>query len=362
MRITSQLFTYKDLKEGIDLGRDDHGIAMSKCRLPLQKAFANNPNLIDDSFPFAYIGRVDEIAGGIAMWFPVKLKVGDEQISATSGSTLEVYEDYRKYGLGVDIMMYPILTPGFNFLLYAGVSKQALKIYKKMNFTIFEYPRVMRICKSRSIIEKFGLHGFLLKSCSYISDLLIHTWYHIVKMFSKSYNQYRIQKLSAVPSWVNDIVLNDGHKYMEVHDQKWLQWNMDYNLHAEKDDIQSFYGVYKNDNPIAFFVTKERFRDIAGGELKNVIIGSIMEWGIEKNQDITEMDLYKMAITTFNKKVDIVEFATDNYKVVKSMKKYGFIQHGFSHIIFKDLSCKYKDAKDMSKWRIRFGYADVLLT
>ena len=362
MIISSQIYTYKDLKEGIDLGKDDYGIAASKCRFPLQQAFSNNPYLDDDSVPFAYIGRVDGNAGGIAMWFPIKLKVGDYIINATSGSTLEVYEEYRKYGIGADIMMYPLLTPGFNFLLYAGVSKQALKIYKKMKFTIFEYPRVMRVCKSRSIVEKYGLHGPLLTISSFICDSIIHIWYGLASLFSKSYRQYKVQKLSVVPEWVNDMVLNDGHDYMEVHDQRWFQWNIDFNLHAEKDDKQSFYGVYKGETPIAFFVTKERFRDIAGGELKNVIIGSVMEWGIGKDQDISEADLYKIAINTFNKKVDIMEFATDDKSVVKAMRKHGFIQHGFSHIIFKDLSHKYKDAEDISKWRIRFGYADVLLT
>ena len=69
-----------------------------------------------------------------------------------------------------------------------------------------------------------------------------------------------------------------------------------------------------------------------------------------------------MALRTFNKKVDIIEFATVDKMVAKSMKKYGFIQHGFSHIIIKDLLHKYKDSEDISQWRIRFGYADVFLT
>ena len=69
-----------------------------------------------------------------------------------------------------------------------------------------------------------------------------------------------------------------------------------------------------------------------------------------------------MAQTTFSREVDIVEAATANPATVEKMKVCGFISHGYAHIAFKDKKKKYKDASDINLWRVRYGYADVLLT
>jgi hypothetical protein len=87
-----------------------------------------------------------------------------------------------------------------------------------------------------------------------------------------------------------------------------------------------------------------------------------MEWGISKESSLTEADLYTMAIKTFSKSVDIIEFATDDINTLRIMKRRGFLPHGYAHIAIKDLKKKYKDSEDMNLWRIRFGYTDVFLT
>ena len=77
---------------------------------------------------------------------------------------------------------------------------------------------------------------------------------------------------------IGGMVLNDGHKYMEVHDHKWLQWCLDNSFKGGKQDIQSFYVIKKEDEHMGFVMTKERFRVETQG-MKNVKIGSIVEWG-----------------------------------------------------------------------------------
>ena len=361
MEISSRVYNYSDLKKGIVCNHDDFGI-FSKCTPSMRETLLNNPNLIDDSHPFMYLSTVDDVAGGIAMWFPTKLKAGNDIGNAEAGTTLEVYEEYRKLAIGADITVYPITSGSFNFLIYAGISEMALKLYKKLKFQIFEYPRAMRLLNSRPIIESIGLHGLLLKLSSFIINIGLKIYNTVIDLFCPSYKSFRIEKLTSVPQWVDDIVLNDGHKYMEVHDYRWLQWNLDYNFYHKKGDLQSFYAVKQGDKPVAFFMTKERFRALAGGKLKNIITGSIMEWGISKESSLTEADLYTMAIKTFSKSVDIIEFATDDINTLRIMKRRGFLPHGYAHIAIKDLKKKYKDSEDMNLWRIRFGYTDVFLT
>ena len=149
---------------------------------------------------------------------------------------------------------------------------------------------------------------------------------------------------------------------MEAHDHKWLQWNLDCNFRGLPRDIQSFYIIKKGNEPIGFFMTKERFREKAGGALKNVHIGSIVEWGSKDEKKLGESEIYKMALTTFSADVDIIEAATADNDTVKKMKMCGFIPHGFAHIGLKDKKKAYKDASDINLWRVRYGYADVILT
>ena len=69
-----------------------------------------------------------------------------------------------------------------------------------------------------------------------------------------------MKKEKKIPSWVNDITLKDGHKNMEIHDEKWLQWCLDYKFTNEPQDKQEFYSVYdKNGESKGFFMTKTRF-------------------------------------------------------------------------------------------------------
>ncbi len=361
MEIETQLVTYKELKEGFKIKNDNHQMSQL-CGSALQRTFLANPFLIDYNKTFMYISRVNQVAAGIAMWYPTKVKAGDEIVDAEGSSTLEVYEEYRKLAIGADIVMYPIVSNQHHFLIYAGISEQALKIYKKLKFSIFEYPRSMQIRNLRSLFESKGIKGALLKVMTAVGNVILRGYYSIANSIASSYKQYQVKQLKTVPKWVNEIVLNDGHKYMELHDQTWLQWNLENNLHNEKDDKQSFYAVYEQEKPVAFFMTKERFRDIAGGELRDIVIGSIMEWGVAAGCSIGESDLYVMASKTFSKKTDIVEFATTDGITLKKMKRMGFIPHGNAHIAVKDLTYGYKDYKDINNWRIRFGYADVLLT
>mgnify|MGYP007025061347 CR=1 FL=1 len=58
----------------------------------------------------------------------------------------------------------------------------------------------------------------------------------------------------------------------------------------------------------------------------------------------------------------MIEFASDNPETVKKMKKKGFIPFGLAHVVFKDKKKKYPEAKKPENWRLRLGYADVILT
>lgn len=362
MEITNTIITYSDninIQKTFD---DRYGIAsyLNKSRI---NTFLNNPNLKDYSKCVMYLSVVDNIAVGRIMYFPIEFKNNETISEALSGSALEVHHDYRHLAVGADIMVYPLLNKENKFIIYSGISEQALPMYKKLKYMILEFPRMMLIRNSRCMLESFGLKGRLLKLLSTIVNFPLRFATKIGCLSSKNKsNKFTVEKVNNIPDWVDEVTLNDGHKYAEVHDKKWFQWNLDYNFRRLQEDIQSFYIIKNGDEPIGFFMLKERFRELAGGKLKNVTIGSIVEWGTKDEKILNETDINTIALTKFSKNIDIIEFASTDCKTIKSMKKYGFLHHGFAHIVFKDLTKQCKDATDISLWRIRYGYADVILT
>lgn len=362
VNIINKIVTYKELLNYIPQN-DVLGIAsyMSETR---KKTFMNNPNLKDIEDCALYLSVVDDVPAGRLMLFSTRIKLDDTITSAESGSALEVHEEYRKYALGADLMMYWALKDEYDFIIASGISDMALPVYKKLKFHVFEFPRMMMLRNVRCILESKQLKGTFLKITTMLGNVVLKMFNMHGAIKSKLLaKKFEVKKETIVPEWVDDIVVNDGHKYMEVHNQQWLQWNLDYNFRGLEQDKQSFYSVWSEDKPVGFFMTKERHREFAGGSLKDVTIGSIVEWGTQNARIINEAELTTLALRTFSDSVDIVEMATADPVVLTKLKKLGFIKHGYAHIAIRDKKHRMpKDFGNPTFWRIRYGYADVILT
>ena len=362
MKIEFKAISYQDVKNGVEFKRDDYALAayLSKTRI---NTFFANPNLADLTECLMSLELVDDVICGRSMLYPTKIKIDETISKCQSSSTLDVPEQFRSLGLGANLFYYLSRLTPYDYVICSGISDLALPLYKAMKYHILAFPRAMYINNARSILEHLGFKGFLLRVVSGTANTLLRLRTKILTNKSlKFQSKYKIVKDTVIPEWVDDMVLNDGHKYMECHDRTWMQWNLDYNFKGDKEDIQSFYSIYSEEHPVGFFMTKERFRKDAGGKLKNIILGAIVEWGRAKDSCISELDIYKIAFSTFSNNVDIIEFATDDMNVLSGMKRWGFVKHGLAHIAFKDKTKQYKDASDISLWRIRYGYADVILT
>jgi len=359
----TRTFTYQELKDGVLNCIPDELNVISGISKARHSAFLSNPNLNSLEDTAVILTFIDDVAIGRITIYPTRMMIDGNIENVMGASDLHVDEAYRHDAAGTDLMLYPILDKKYRYVLYAGASPQALPIYKKLKYQILEYPRSMQLRNSRCILESKGLNGFVLKVASSIVNIplkAISVWnkFSSIRISSK----YQIEKVTTVPKWVDDIFLKDNHKYKEVHDHIWLQWNLNYHFTDFKENIQSFYTIKKNGKYIGYFMTKERYRDIAGGVLKNLVVGSIEEWGSYNEKSLSERDIYILAMNTFNKNVDIVEFATVNEKVTSAMKSFFFIKHGYAHILFMDKEKKHADAADIKNWRVRFGYADVILS
>jgi hypothetical protein len=355
---TSKLkITYFQLKDGYKVSNDKYGIASYESDAR-RECYLANPNLIDYSKTYLYLGLVDDIPVGRSFYFPAKMKFGDECGMVLSGSALNVHPDYRDLAIGADIIMNTTFNDEYPQTLAAGISPMALPLFKKMRYHIFEIPKYLLRNNTAVFFQRFGLRGLLLKCFSNLLNPIFRLRKTLFCRTNKLESKFTVKNLQDVPEWVDDMVLNDGHRYMEVHDHKWLQWNLDYSCKVGGRNEQAFYGVYFKDEPVGFFMIKEREID----EQHNVIYGSVVEWGNSSDKILSEESICKMAIKAFSKDVSFIEIGTLNVDVAKRLEKCGFFRNGEEHIVFKNNTDKYKDIKDASLWRLRLGYADTILS
>ena len=361
MEFKSRIVTYGELRDGLHFDDDRYGIATYEYE-SRRKTFLANPNLCGDDDTFMYLVEADGIPVGRTMLFDTRLKMDDEIVPLYSGSSLKVAEEFWKYGFGSEIFSYGRTIKKRKRLLSAGISNMALPLYKVMKYNIFEFPKLLMLRDSKPILEKKGIRGGLLKLLVILINMVLHCFYSITSLKTSNLKkQFLLEKVSIVPEWIDNLTLHDGHKYAEAHDYKWLQWNLDYNFKGHRRDIQSFYIIRKDDQNIGFVMTKERYREKVHG-MKDVMIGSVVEWGSADEKLLCESDIYRLSLSTFSKDVAIIEVATNDTATQKHLKRMGFMHHGDAHIAFKDKTKTMNDAGDASLWRLRYGYADVILT
>lgn len=360
-RIEKQIISYKEVRQGIDLGQDPEGIGAYALREKRLKTLLNNPNLDDDNSPMIAFTRVDGCIWGRCMYFPTRIKISNSIEKSLGGSSLMVNEKGRKESLGVDLMMLPMHSFDAKYLLYASVSEMALPLYKKLKFEVFELPRRWQLRNSKPILQRIGFKGLLLSVSTFLSNLIIVPFNYCVKRILKfSVREYEIKQLEEVPDWVIKQVENDNHKYAEYHDKKWFEWVLNNCFRTGENNIQKLYGIYKENKPVGFLLIKERQCMMKESNIDSVTFGSVVEWGTDDNGQLDEYTINKIALLLYSKKVDIAQVISSDYKMVDQFRKFAIFRHGSSNVVFKDLTKELeKDYKDPNNWRLRFGYSDA---
>jgi hypothetical protein len=357
MNVSYQIVSYAKLRDGYKPENDKYGIASYEFEAR-RKAFLANPNLTDFDKTYQYIVLADGVPVGRDSYYPTLMKLDKEYKISLSGSSFNVYPEYRKYSLGLDLLMYYNSGDGYQQLVGGGLSDMAVPLHRKLKFTIFSIPTFLLRRNISVFLQRLGFKGLFLRLFSKGLNPIFNIKEHLFCKTNELYKTFQIKKLQQVPEWVDGIILNDGHKYMEVHDCKWLQWNLDHSFDDDIRNYQEFYALYKADIPVGFFMTKIRVID----KKNSILSGSVMEWGTVDEKVLNEEVINRFALKSFDKNVSYITIGTLNLDVAKRLKKYGFFMTGYEYIIFKDKEKKYKDANDANLWRLRLGYADTILS
>ena len=362
MSISLVKISYQELRDRSYPQYEDRYEIASYLSESAREALLACPGNLDDSKTAMVLMLDGNVIIGRETRYGTRIMIGDEIKYAQSGGGLEIEESYRKEGLGADIMMENVMSKEYELKMGSFFSSMMIPMLKKLKFTIIEIPQYLKLNNARYILESIGLKGFLLRLGSSVANfgLRILNTKNKVK-YNKLKKKFDIKKVNTIPSWVENMAVNDGHKYRELHDQKWFQWNLDYNLHGLPQDIQSFYAVYdKQGNPQGFFMTKERFEEEAG-KWKNIIRGVIVEWGTANEEVLSEADLNLMAIYSFTPDVFHITTVSISEATGKQLKKMGFRPHGTHQMSYREKGGKQTEANNPDLWRLRYGCCNSIL-
>lgn len=361
MDITLQRISLQDVLDGIVIEGDNNQLYKNAFLARRKDIFFKNPSLEDNNVACAYLVRADGVVVGHLFPFPTRIKAGDVLLKAASASALYVIEKYEKYAAGADLVMAPIRDKMNEAVVLADISADGMDCYHAFKFKDFALPKMIQPHTSQFIYQNFGLKGLFLNTACFLTNLFLKPFIafsmYRLRKFAMRYN---VKKLDKIPEWVDDIVLNDGHKYMEIHDHKWMQWCLDNSYSHDKTHYKYFCAICDGEKPIGFFINYEKSTSIPIRNIYNMKQGTLMEWGSYDETKLSELDITKIAMANFSKGMSLIQFASLNKDVLKKMKRFGFIHHNYHHVVFKDITKKYKDSGDASLWRLRFGYADSL--
>ena len=358
--------TYKELRDGTYkdayIPQDEKFEGVASMTSFLHNARCACPCNKDDTKTAMYLMLDDGKEVGRCYMYSVKLKAGDDICEGQVFFGLEALEEYRNAGVGTSLLMYPLANKEYDFVLIGAMTSMVIPMYRKMKYHIFEIPQFSKIMNARYILIPLGLKGGLLKLCTGLCNglLMLLNLPNKTKV-NKLKKDFVVKKEVVVPEWAGELATNDGHKYMEYHDREWLQWNLDYNNHGFKEDIQSFYIVSdKNGKPLGFFMTNERLKETSG-RMKNSIRGKLVEWGSYDYSILSEADINRLALSTYSSSVDVVMSLAEGKNTKKELKKMGFVQRGMFPIGIKDKKNLLKDAGNQNLWRLRFGYTNSII-
>ena len=360
MEIEKEIITFEQVKQGYVLENDLSGVGAYTLTPSIVKTFLSNPSLDDYSKCMILFCRIDGKVAARSMFFPSRVRIEEDIVRAQGGSSLFALPEFRHLNIGLDLMRYPIENKEYPLIVYAGISKMAVPMYKAQRFNIFSSPEFWQPRKSKFLFQHFGAKGLVLKALSVIGDFAIKPILGTARLFNKKRTkQFTVNRLTTVPVWVDDIIRNDPHKYTEYHDHLWMQWTIDNNFFAKKYEEQGFYEVKKGDEIVGYFLMKIRNLDLPEHNIDQVVFGTVYEWGTVDDSILNEFDIYCLAERLLPKCVDIFNVSTPDDMVNSRIKRLFMIRHGETYIVTKDVSKKYPDSKEQNNWRLRMGYSDV---
>lgn len=304
-------------------------------------------------------GRVDGALGGCVYVFPTQLNYDGKIYTIMSGTDFWVSQTFRKFQLGLMIPEKMLeMSPNY---LFAGVSKNAQPVYQYFGFEFFDLQRYIYIVNAHFLVS-LKLKGHIAKVATIFVNAGLYLCYDTLRLYYKA----KYAKFKVVEKKVDDInyegvsrIINaDMHRYKEYHGKEWIEWVMNYSdKHPESQ--QHFYEIYRKKELVGFFINKNKYRELLNGKYKNVVYGSIIEWGSIDQDIIKDSDICAMAFSRFGKETDAIAMSSHGDKFFSSIPKKLIKRMGnLNYAVLLD-SKMFPDFQKEENWRIRPAGGDA---
>lgn len=314
---------------------DAEGILSSGLEL-YRKAQLDNP-YTDETSTACVLAVVDNLIVGRHMLLNTKLKAGANSVDIKTGGGILISSKFQGMGIGSHMMNEAMELEEADLYYGALYSRAAYDIIRKKD-TMLEIPQYVK---------------FMHKGIKRILDLPVMVRRSILK------RRFTVERLMTVPQWAGEMVMNDSHKYMEVHTTEWLQWALDNIATGLPTDFNQFHAVYdKNYEPVGFFMTKVR-TVTKNGETFNK--ANLAEWATSDTSQLNEVDINILAIETVSSLVSRLWTITEKSSVGKAILRHGFKRRGWLAMHVRDKKHQYPDIGDVSQWRIRYGCCNTMI-
>lgn len=329
---------------------------------------ASNPFKESDDDVFQILCVYNNIIVGTEIHYPITLLINSQKYKSVTGHSLYVNPNYRGQGIGSKITDYRLNYSKSNSLLLCNASQMQIPILKRLGAHIFYMHRLILLHRSYSVIEN-KTNKISAKLLSPIIDNILKLQFKILlrnkrKLLKKGFH---LKKVNIIPKEIENILNADKHPFKEFHDVDWFQWIMKNSLINNDNGNKSFYIIYNEDRPVAFFMTKQRFYEKASHRgFKNLTLGSVLEWASIDENLISNNEVALLAITSFDKNVDAVELCCDTEEMSSYFKSRGLVQVGNGNVVFRyrpnSVFSTIKDIGEQNKWRLRPAMGDNALS
>ena len=194
--------TFSELKSTPNIKYEDpYHIASSLCK-SMKEAVLNNPSGYREDEVCQILAIDNGIVVGCTNPYSGRAYINKEIIPIQSASYLYSHEDYRKENVGGDLFLQVANLHPTRNCLYSGISQMAIGLYHVLKFMVFEFPRLIYLRKSRTVI-----HWVLKTECRIVSPiiwcadfaLLLHR--NFLKLFSKERRRgYEVVESNGAPN------------------------------------------------------------------------------------------------------------------------------------------------------------------
>lgn len=322
-----------------------------------EAALKADPYWTSESAVAQIVGYCGEEIAGSEYVYPIKLRIRGKELTALSGSTLNVNSKFRRSGLGMDLPELRWQLSVSKVGMGAGLSQMAFPVHQLLDYNCYELPRYIALWKSRPVVGKIlaPFADFAIVAYALLLRAVLSIKLHGFKFLEvDSEDDVTIGRIA-------EIVASDARACSEVHDVAWFKWHQTHSFSAAGET--KLIQVIHDDDLVGFYMTKRRFYEQASNRgFKNVWLGSVIEWQMKGEWKSALPWILSWAVVVMKKDCHAAEIASDDPTLHRLFKKFGWRQMGAGNFVIKsgdasNVAVNEAIAKQ-ENWRLRPAMGD----